>query len=100
MFDNPSELEALVTTVKNLKQAGASESEMDAFILDAADIIFIYDEEPHKKQIEHNEELGIIPPRGTYLLAGIDVLREAVDVGLLKMDSEFSNGQPGVRYQQ
>lgn len=100
-FDGEIEvdLEFLIGVVKNFKQVGVGASEVDAFILDAADTVYITLSKDYQDRICDREKSNGVPLRGTYLLAGIEVLNKAVNVGLLARDSEISNGHPCIRYQ-
>ena len=100
LVGDKSNLEFMVNVIKNLRQVGATGSEVDAFIYDAANVIFDNSEEIYRENISAHEESKKIASRGTYLLAGIDVLNTAVDIGLLINDAEHSNGQSRMLYRR
>ena len=87
------ETRKLVEIVRRLRQGDLELSEMDAFICEASDLIWTQISEEQKQEIDVLKCQGSMLRRGTYILAGMHVLREATKAGLIEVNP--INSPPG-----
>ncbi len=89
----------LVRAVQVLRQGRPDLSELDAFVCEAADCAHALSPDAEKQAVDVYECKRLFPRKGTFVLAGIYVLREATKQRLLEVNPAGSpNDQCYVKY--
>ncbi len=91
--EDESGLETMVEIIKYRQHIGVEWSEADSFIFTAANIFYQWGESIHRDHIADTEKVKDLPLRGIYLMAGMDLLEEAVKFGYLNLGSDQPNKQ-------
>lgn len=92
-FGDTLEIRRIVGIVERVRQVGPDWSELDAFVAEASEVVYILnDEDKRREEIGAQEREMATPKNGTYYLAGIHVLNEAIKAGLLVVNPRGSPG--------
>src|SRR3989344_3350592 len=87
-FRNSLNIGRIVNIVRNVRQGNPDLSELDAFVYDAADVVYTQCSDKLTHEIDVRECRMLMPRLGTYLLSGIYVLREANTQRLLEINPQ------------
>ena len=92
-------VERLVGLVGRIRQVQPDLSEVDAFVYEAADVAYHCSTDEQRKEVNARECSMSIPRNWAYFLAGIRVLREATEAGMITINPPGSpKDQCYVRY--
>lgn len=80
----------IVMAVKRLRQGNPDVSEMDAFVYEASDLAYVLSSDSQRSDIDMRECRMRMPRKGTYILGGIHVLREATKSGNVIVNPPYS----------
>lgn len=98
-FGGTIDIGRVVTVIKTLRQGNPDLSEMDAFVHEASDLVYILSTDAQRRDIDVRECRMLMPRKGTYILGGIHTLREATRTGRIMVNPLSSpNDQCHVRY--
>ncbi len=90
-FGDTLDIKRVVGIVERVRQVGLDWSELDAFVLEASDVVYqLNHEDKRREEIGAQEREMATPRNGTYYLAGIYVLREAIKAGMVAVNPEGS----------
>lgn len=90
-FGNALDIGRVVGTVKMFRQVNPDLSEVDAFVYEASDVVMVMSSDAQRRNIDVRECKLLMPRKGTYVLAGIHVLREAITTGMITVNPPGSH---------
>ena len=85
-FQKTLDIGEIVRTIKCFRQLNPDVSEMDDFVSHAADLAYVLSSDSIRQAVDIAECRRLMPRGGTYMLAGIQILREATTQRLIEVN--------------
>ncbi|MBT3836674.1 hypothetical protein HOD05_00065 [Candidatus Woesearchaeota archaeon] len=85
-FGDTLDIGRVVRIVEEFRQGKPDFSEVDAFVVQASDVVYTLSSDSKKAEINASEEERSMRPDGTYFLGGIHVLRKATEAGMITVN--------------
>lgn len=86
LFTSAINVEHAVRVIRFARLGGTIYNEQDAFIYEAADLIHALTNQGSRERIQAHATEKVIPENAVYVLAGINLMHQAADQGLLEIN--------------